>query len=169
MLRHFPTPAVLAFVALSFAAPTAFADAAVQVKMTAHRITTTDRGEERLAQAEQAKPGETIEYRARYVNRGAAPVRELLASIPIPAGTAYVPGSAAPAEAFASLDGRAFAPIPLKRRVRLPNGKEAEVEVPASEYRALRWAIGTLAASGEQTVSARVRVAPAGVAAHVAD
>jgi uncharacterized repeat protein (TIGR01451 family) len=167
MRRHFLTPAVLAFFALTCVVSTASAEREVQVTMTAHRITTTDRGAERLVKAEQAKPGETIEYRARYLNPGDAAVRQLVASIPIPEGTEYMPGTAAPAQVFASVDGKNFAPAPLKRRVRLPNGKEAEVDVPAREYRALRWTIGTLAASGERTVSARVRVTPVGVAANV--
>jgi len=170
MHPHRFAPAVLALVALTFVAPVAArAQGNVKVSMTAHRITTTDRGEERLVPAEQARPGETIEYRARYHNEGDAAVRQLVASLPIPAGTEYVPGSAAPAQVLASLDGKTFAPVPLKRRVRLADGREVERDVPAREYKALRWTIGTLAANGERTVRARMRVTPVGVASRVED
>jgi hypothetical protein len=39
-------------------------------------------------------------------------------------------------------------------------------EVPVSEYRALRWSLGALPSRNQRTVSARVRVEPAAVAAN---
>ncbi len=166
MHPHRFAPAVLALVAFAFAAP-AHADGDVRVSMTAQRVTTDAHGAEHLAAAEQVRPGETIEYRARYLNEGDATAHQLLASLPVPAGMEYVPGSAAPARVTASLDGKTFAPVPLKRLVRLPNGDEIEQLVPYREYRALRWALGDLDANGEQVVRARMRVAPAGVASNV--
>lgn len=167
MHPHRYAPAVLALFAFAFAAPAAHADGDVRVSMTAQRVTTDAHGVEHLDQAEQARPGETIEYRALYHNEGDATVRQLLASLPVPAGMEYVPGSAAPAQVLASLDGRTFAPVPLKRLVRLPNGDEIEQLVPYREYRALRWSLGDLDANGEQVVQARMRVAPVGVASNV--
>jgi uncharacterized repeat protein (TIGR01451 family) len=170
MHPHRIAPAVLALLALAFTAPVAaHAEGDVKVSMTAHRITTTDRGEERLVPAEQARPGETLEYRARYLNSGDVTVRQLVASLPVPAGMEYVPGSAAPAQVFASLDGKTFSPVPLKRRVRLANGKEVEREVPYGEYRALRWTLGELDANGEETVRARMRLIPVDVASKIED
>jgi uncharacterized repeat protein (TIGR01451 family) len=165
MHPHRIAPAVLALLALALAAPLpAHAEDDVKVSMTAHRVTTTERGVERLVPAAQAKPGETIEYRARYANEGGSTARQLVASLPIPPGMEFLPGTAAPAQVHASLDGRSFAPVPLKRRVRLADGTETEVLVPYREYRALRWTLGDLAAKGEQTVRARMRVTPVGVA-----
>lgn len=159
---------VLALLALPVAAPgAARADGEVKVSMTAHRITTTERGEERLIPAEQARPGETIEYRARYLNEGDATVRQLVASLPVPAGMEFVAGTAAPEQVFASVDGKSFSPVPLKRRVRKANGQEIEELVPYREYRALRWMLGDLAGGGEETVLARMRVTPVGVASNV--
>lgn len=159
---------VLALLALPVAAPgAARADGEVKVSMTAHRITTTERGEERLIPAEQARPGETIEYRARYLNEGDATVRQLVASLPVPAGMEFVAGTAAPGQVFASVDGKSFSPVPLKRRVRKANGQEIEEFVPYREYRALRWMLGDLAGGGEETVLARMRVTPVGVASNV--
>ena len=69
--------------------------------------------------------------------------------------------SAKPAPAEASLDGRTFAPIPLKRRVTLPTGEVQEQEVPPSEYRALRWQAGDLAPGSRTAIAARTRILPA--------
>ena len=65
----------------------------------------------------------------------------------------------------ASLDGRSFAPVPLMRKERTADGREVVREVPPSEYRALRWSIGTLAAKESRAVAARARVSPLQVAA----
>jgi len=167
MHPHRFAPAVLALLALAFAAPAAHADGDVKVSMTAHRVTTNDRGAERLVAAEQVKPGETIEYRARYRNEGDAAVHQLVASMPIPAGMEFVPGTASPTVVLASLDGKTFAPVPLKRQVKNAKGQPVEELVPYREYRALRWTIGDLASKGEETVRARMRVTPVGVASNV--
>jgi len=94
-------------------------------------------------------------------------VRQLVATLPIPAGVEYQPTSARPAVVLASLDGKSFAPIPLKRTVRLPDGREVTREIPASEYRWLRWTIGSLAPKSSEIVRARVRVSAPAVAAVV--
>ena len=137
----------------------AYAEGDVIVALTAHRILVSQGKEARLP-AEQAKPGDVIEYRATYSNRGASAVRDLEATLPVPTGLEYLPRTAQPVRLQASLDGKAFAPAPLTRRVRLPNGKTELREVPASEYRALRWSIGSLGAKSSRTVGARMRVAP---------
>ncbi len=128
---------------------------------------TQEKGREVLVSALEAKPGEVIEYRATYTNRGTEPVREVWATLPIPAGLEFMPPSAAPAKLLASLDGKAYAPTPLMRREQTPAGIEVLREVPASEYRFLRWSLGTMPAKQSRTVSARARVAPVAVAAAI--
>lgn len=156
----------IAFVALVLLAPVGAAAAGdVEVTLAAHRVTAQQNGQESLAPADQAKPGEVVEYRATYANAGPRPVKGLAATLPIPPGTEYVPGTAAPAGVRASLDGVTFAPLPLVRRVRLADGTEVEREVPPAEYRWLRWTIDALDARASRTVRARVRVAPLEVAA----
>ena len=140
------------------------APGSVAVELTASRVTTAQ-GKEVLAPAEKARPGELIEYRARYHNDGAAEARGLMATLPIPNGTQYVAGSAMPRGVEASLDGRTFAPVPLRRAVKTPDGRTVEQDVPVAEYRALRWPLGALPAKQQRTVSARVRVEPTAVAA----
>ena len=137
----------------------AFAEGDVTVALTAHRIMVSQGKEARLP-AEQAKPGDVIEYRATYTNHGGTAVRDLQATLPVPAGLEYLPKTASPVKLLASLDGKSFAPTPLMRRVKLTNGKTELREVPASEYRALRWSVGMLGADAARTVVARMRVAP---------
>lgn len=133
----------------------------VSVVLTAQRVAVVD-GKEILSPAEQASPGDVIEYRAEYKNAGAAAVKQLAATLPVPNGMEYLPKTGAPE--LASLDGRKFEPVPLKRRVRLADGREVLRDVPANEYRWLRWTLGTLAPKQSRTVSARVRVAPLSMA-----
>lgn len=157
----------ISMVALSLLAPAwASAEGEVTTTLTAHRVT-RDHGKESFASADKANPGDVVEYRATYRNAGDRAVRQVAATLPIPAGTAYVPGTASPPPALASLDGRTFAPLPLKRRVRLDDGREVEREVPATEYRWLRWTIPALDPRASRTVRARVRVEPVEVAAAV--
>ncbi len=147
-----------AIVGVLFVALTATAHATVQVRLTAHRILKDAKGAESFQIAEQIKPGESVEYRAVYQNDGDAGVDKLVATLPIPAGTEFIAGTASPAGAQASLDGKTFAPMPLKRKVRLSDGREVEREVPTAEYRFLRWSLGSLGSRKEQIVRTRVRV-----------
>jgi uncharacterized repeat protein (TIGR01451 family) len=136
---------------------------AVAVELTAKRIT-KDQGREVLVAADEAKPGELLEYRALYRNDGATEAKGLMATLPIPRGTQYVAGSALPRGVQASVDGHTFAPVPLKRTVKTPDGRTVVQEVPVAEYRALRWPLGALPSRDQRTVSARVRVETTNVA-----
>lgn len=167
MLQHLKRALAFAITAVALCAPAfAFADGDVRVSLTSQRVTLVD-GKEVLVSADKARPGDVIEYRAVYQNDGRTAVRELDATLPVPNGLEYLPKTAAPAVVLASTDGRAFAPVPLVRKTRAADGREVVREVPLSEYRALRWSIGTLAAKESRTVRARMRVAPlASVAAN---
>jgi len=89
----------------------------------------------------------------------------MVATIPVPAGTTFVAGSAEPARATASTDGAQFAPLPLMRSVRLADGTTRQEAVPLFEYRYVRWEIGTLPAGGEAVVKLRVQIDAAATAA----
>ncbi len=133
----------------------------VSVVLTAQRVAVVN-GRETRSPADQASPGDVIEYRAEYRNAGANAVKQLAATLPVPHGMEYVAGTGAPQ--LASLDGKTFAPVPLQRRVKLADGREVLRDVPANEYRALRWSLGTLAPSQTRAVTARVRVNPIAMA-----
>jgi uncharacterized repeat protein (TIGR01451 family) len=132
--------------------------AGVQVNLTAHRVTSGSNGKEVLAAGDKARPGEVVEYQALYTNESADGVRQLVATLPIPDGMEYLPRTAVPAQVQASLDGSSFAAVPLRRKVKLADGREVMRDVPTSEYRWLRWTLGSLEGKGQEAVRARVRV-----------
>jgi hypothetical protein len=129
----------------------------VKVQLKAEKITVQD-GKEIRSSADKAAPGDVLELIAIYKNTQKAPAKQVFANISIVAGEEYVPGTTSPAGAMATIDGVNFAPIPLKRTVKNKEGKTVEVEVPASEYRALRWNLGDLKGEESRTVSARVKL-----------
>lgn len=136
----------------------------VESTLTASRVVSKD-GRETLVAAERADPGDLLEYRAVYVNRGKAAVRNLEATLPVPEGMSLQPGTAQPAGALASLDRRTFEPMPIRRKVKLADGREEVREVPVSEYKALRWKVGELPAGQRASVAARMRLNPLETAA----
>ena len=132
------------------------------ISLHARKVVKQADGQERLLPAERAFPGEVIQYDALYLNKSAKPLQNVSPTLPIPNGMVFVPESATPAPAEASLDGRTFEPIPLKRKGTLPTGEEREQEVPPTQYRALRWHLGEMAGGGRATVTARTQLAPVG-------
>ena len=134
---------------------------AVTSSLTAQKVEMLE-GKAVLKPATKGKPGDVIEYSGTYRNVSTAGVTKLQATVPVPPGTTFIADSAQPAQAQASTDGTRFAPMPLMRTVKQPDGKERKETVPLAEYRALRWEIGTLAAGSSTVVSLRVRIdAPA--------
>src|SRR2546423_1059682 len=73
----------------------------VMVDLKAFKVVPKADGQEELAPADKAKPGEVIEYQARYTNEGAKPVANLQALLPIPAHLEYLPGTAKPGQVTA--------------------------------------------------------------------
>jgi uncharacterized repeat protein (TIGR01451 family) len=136
------------FAASSYAAPADKKDA-VQIKLESFKVTVKD-GKEVLGDGSQAKPGDVLEYRAIYKNVSKSPVRNLAATLPVPAAMEYVAQTANPVGAEATTDKKNFAPVPLLRANKEP--------IPTKEYRALRWHVATLAADQSFVVSARMKV-----------
>lgn len=148
---------VAALAPMSLAPAVAYAGSDVTVALKAQRVSVVD-GKETLAPAEKVKPGDVVEYRATYRNAGDQPARQVMATLPVPAGMEFVGRTASPKRLEASLDGNTFAQVPLTRRVKQADGREVVRVVPASEYRWLRWPIGTLDPQGSRTVVARMKV-----------
>ena len=128
-------------------------------------VTKKSNGEEALTVVTAVKPGDLLQYTAIYKNSSKQPARQMVATLPIPAGTEYVASSAVPETALASLGGVIYEPIPLKRKVKQADGKLVTVPVPLAEYRFLRWPERELASGASYSTSARVRVISAAVAA----
>ena len=127
------------------------------INMTQSKIVAKE-GKEATEPAADAKPGDVIEYAAEYSNKGDKPLNAVMAIIPIPTGTEYLPGTAKPTQAFASLKGDKYEAVPLKRKVKQADGKEVEQLVPYSEYRFVRWSVGDMAPGKTQKYSLRVKL-----------
>lgn len=139
------------------AIPALAQDRALESRLEARKVVVAADGKENLTGADAARPGDVIEYVATYRNTTRSPIRNVVATLPIPQNTELVAGSPRPVGARASLDGRAFAAMPLKRKV-VRDGREIEEQVPLREYRALRWSPGPIDAGQSVTYAARVRV-----------
>jgi uncharacterized repeat protein (TIGR01451 family) len=143
---------------------------AVEAVLVVWQVPDTANGRPVLVMAKQVKPGDVLSYQVTYINKGAKAVRQVVATLPIPAkDMVFVPGSAWPAGASASTDGRHFTRLPLKRLVVLPDGQREMRLVPPREYRALRWELGELAPGQSRQVNARMRVDAAAALVSTAD
>jgi uncharacterized repeat protein (TIGR01451 family) len=148
-----------AAVAALLAIPAVAADkGSVTVKLTSHKVVSTTSGKDKLERADKAKPGDVIEYKAVYHNKGKGNATNVKGIIPIPKGTAFIPGSAKPAQITASLDDKKYSIPPLKRKVTLPSGKVELRDVPYEEYRSIRWDLKTLPPGKSAAVSMRVKI-----------
>ncbi len=154
--------ALLALAAISLAAavPALAQQAAPQPlesKIEQRKVVRAADGAESLVPADGVRPGDVIEYTATYRNTGKQALSKVEATLPIPAETEFLPGSARPASVRASADGRTYGELPLKRTVKR-NGVDVEEPVPLREYRFLRWFAADLASEKALTYTARVRV-----------
>lgn len=136
-MKAYQTMFVYAVLLAGTALVPVFADAQVAANLTAKKVVSQPGGAQSLQAADKASPGDVIEYQAVFTNQSAGSVKSLTPTIPIPSGMEYVPGSAKPAQVTASLDGKKFEAVPLKRIVKLPNGKQEERQVPYDEYRSV--------------------------------
>ena len=154
------------FGATVWAAP----DETVHVQLSQLKVTQDAQGVDTFGSADKSKPGDVLEYRALYANTSPTTVNNLQATLPIPGGTDLIADTAKPSGAEASLDGKVYAAIPLKRQVEQADGTTVTELVPYSAYRFLRWTVHELKAGKDISVSARVRLEntagnPAGAAA----
>lgn len=134
------------------------ARAEVVSQMVGVKVVAGADGRESIESADTVKPGDVIEYRVDYRNKGDESARALEVTLPIPAGLEFLPDSARPGEVRASLDGKTYQAIPLKRRVKGADGREVEQLVPLAEYRSLRWNAAALGAGKGSRFTARMRV-----------
>lgn len=130
----------------------------ISVFITLQRVEKDAKGKEVLTEAATVKPGDVVEYKVVYANNSDQSLGNVQAALPIPEGMEYVGKSALPASALASVDGKEFAPEPLKRTFQDKDGKVVTEEVSLAEYRALRWQIESLQPGKEYVVKARARV-----------
>jgi uncharacterized repeat protein (TIGR01451 family) len=131
--------------------------AEVKVTLAASNIVKLEGSEQRQS-GDKAKPGDVIEYVAEYKNTDKGPVRDVVATLPVPKGMEYMPQTATPSGVMASTDGVSYAPVPLKKTVHDASGRTVQELVPYSEYRSLRWTLGDIAGEKSKSVKARMKV-----------
>ena len=129
----------------------------LESKLEARKVSRAADGSERYSAADTARPGDVIEYVATYRNTGGGRLSNVEATLPIPEGTEFIPGSAKPGPQKVSVDGLAFAKLPLIRMVKR-EGKEYVESVPPRDYKFLRWNGVVLEPRQAVTYVARVRV-----------
>ena len=113
---------------------------------------------------DNTRPGEVLAWQASAQNNLDRSLSGLRLNVPIPASTVYVADSArmvvngqAVTPLF-SLDGKTFAPAPLKKKVQVTRDgvtSTQEVVVQPNEYRAVQFLVPVLAAGS--SVQAEVR------------
>jgi hypothetical protein len=140
------------------AAAKAASSSDVEIKLVGLKVTYDVKNKEVLLPADKVLPGDLLKYQVIYQNKSKSLLKQLTATLPMPVGVTYVAGSAQPANALASVDGKQFAAMPLKRVVTKSDGAQEEQAIPLSEYRALRWNLGELAGKSKAQVSANTRV-----------
>ena len=131
--------------------------AEVKVLLIANKIVKID-GTEKTQAGDKAKPGDVIEYVAEYKNPDKSAVKDVLATLPVPAGMEYIPNSATPGQVMASTGDGNYGPIPLKKEARGADGKVMQVLIPYSEYHSLRWNLGVISGGASKSVRARMKV-----------
>lgn len=143
------------------ASQTGAGDDPITAEMVAVKVLEDPKGREVYVTADEARPGDLIEYRVTYSNRGKALVRKLQATLPLPVGVDYQPETAWPQGVEARTETDGFDVVPLRKVVRNADGSREVLTIPADEYRALRWTIPELRAGATVQVKARARVATA--------
>jgi uncharacterized repeat protein (TIGR01451 family) len=134
------------------------AEAGVKGFLSQNKVIVANDGKESLVPADKVKPGDVVEYQARYTNEGATAVTNLVITLPIPKGLELLPKTDLPPGALASVDSVKFEPTPLKRLVRRADGSQVAELIPLNEYRALRWQVAQLAAGKSAIFTARAKV-----------
>jgi hypothetical protein len=129
----------------------------MQISLVRTKIV-NENGKETRQSAAIAKPGDVFEEVVTYKNVSNGALTKVQALLPVPPNTELVMASVIPANAKASVDGNVFADMPLKRKIRQPNGVEIEQVVPLSEYRYLRWDIASMPAGSALPFSARFKI-----------
>jgi len=111
--------------------------------------------------AKGVQPGDEIIYTLSYVNSGTEAATDVVISDPIPAGTAYLPGSASEeGELTFSIDkGKSYKkPTLLTYEMKAGDGKMQKRVATPEDYSDIRWVIASIPAGGKGAVHFRVKV-----------
>lgn len=156
--------AASSLVALALALPgMVLAKPIVSLKLTGSVVTKAADGQTKLTPVDKEAPkaGDEVEYDIAATNAGTTPAIKLMPVGKIPAGTAYVDGSAKAARAHVefSLDGgKTWSAVPMVT-VKGPTGTPVVKKADPALYTAVRFATdGALAPHGTLQYTYEVRV-----------
>ena len=153
-----------AIIPLLFTCGLAYANSPVEGFISAHIVSTDEKGAEVTEVATVAEPGEIMEYRLTFVNNGNSAVSGLKVVDPIPENTTFVSDSArteVSATFEVSIDGgESFESEPVTRIESQADGSQKEVIIPPALYTHIRWAVEDAleGEGGEQNYTYRVVV-----------
>lgn len=116
----------------------------------------------RTLPADSVDPGQTLVYTLRYRNDGAEAASNVVIEDPVPAGTAYLPGTAygEGAEITFSIDGgQSFKkPALLTYEVTLSDGRTERRAASPQTYTHVRWLLPLVPPGGQGEVGFKVRL-----------
>ena len=131
----------------------------INVKLKVYRVVEHTKGRVELTPTTTAKPGDVLEYRSEYMNRGDQTARGLVGRLPIPEGQLeYIADPKSDTRLRASVDGKHYEALPLMRTVIQADGAQVQQAIPFTEYRFLAWDLGDLPRHGQATTTARLRM-----------
>lgn len=134
----------------------------VKVNLEVHLVQVDTNGREVLRPANQASPGDILEYKVTCKNQGDSIARDVRATLPVPVkGLLFLEKQSEVKNIQASVDGNRFASLPLQKYITTPDGFIKTTVVDPIDYRFLRWNVGDLPAQGSKTVYARMRLVTA--------
>jgi uncharacterized repeat protein (TIGR01451 family) len=152
----------------SFGAAAADADvvssknvAPIAINLKQFKVVKDAKGEVQLLDAALVLPGDVIEYRATYANRGTTSL-PVVATLPIPESLEYIKDSATAKNNIAhtvALKDSKFSNEPLLHKVATAIGTTLSQPIPYASYRYVRWDLGRLAPGNSIEVSVRAKVA----------
>lgn len=143
---------------------TAWAQPKVTVTLKAEKETVSIENGKKVSKRVEAKdvfPGDEVLYTLSYANTGTEAATNVVVSDPIPAGTAYITGSASEVgDLVFSIDkGKSYKkPALLSYEVTTGDGKKVKRVASPEEYTHIRWTIPSVAPGGKGSVSFKVKV-----------
>jgi uncharacterized repeat protein (TIGR01451 family) len=132
----------------------------IVITLKQFKVTKETNGEAKFVDASIVVPGDVLEYRATYTNRGNVPL-SVVANLPVPQSVEYVKDSAKAKSniphAVAQKDGQ-FTSEPIMKKTVSAAGATLYQPVPYATYRFVRWDLGSMAPGTSVEVSIRAKV-----------
>lgn len=142
-MRIFPVVFLISFSACLAMAGTAFAKGPVNGYVEAFIVSLNDDGSEKVRTADEAVPGEVMEFQITFTNDGNESVTGIQVVDSIPENTKFISDSHSSdvqAAFEVSIDGGlSYESVPVRRVETQQDGTQIEVIIPAEQYTHVRW------------------------------